>query len=120
MVTLDADGELPANSISKLQKQIKKNNLGIFVGHRDKMNRFTEVILSYLYKLKFNVNDPVCGLKIYKIEILKKAIKKISNNLFLVDILRLLLVEIILLKILKLKLKKGKTTPESETFFNQI
>ena len=117
LVTLDADGELPVNSISKLQKQIKKNNLDILVGYRDKMNRFTEIILSYLYKLKFNVNDPVCGLKIYKIEILKKAIKKVSNNLFLVDILTFASCRNYLIKNFKIKVKKRKDNPRVGNFF---
>ena len=117
MITLDADGELPANSIYKLKKQIKKNNLDILVGHRDKMNRFTEVILNHLYKSKFKINDPVCGLKIYKIETLKKAIKKVSNNLFLVDILTFATSRNYLVKNFKIKVKKRKDNPRVGNFF---
>ena len=117
LVTLDADEEHLPNSIPKLFHKLKKNNLDIVVGHRNKMNRFTEVILNLLYKFRFNINDPVCGLKIYKIEVLKKTIKKISTNMFMVDILTFSNSYNYSLGNLKINVKKRFGTPRVGNFF---
>ena len=117
LVTLDADEEHLPNSIPKLFQKLKKNNLDIVVGHRNKMNRFTEVILNLLYKFRFNINDPVCGLKIYKIEVLKKTIKKISTNMFMVDILTFSNSYNYSLGNLKINVKKRFGTPRVGNFF---
>jgi len=87
IITLDADGELLPNNISKLINKIKKNNYDIVIGSRKKLNRFSENILSLIYKIKFNISDPISGMKIYKTNILRKIINKISTKMFLVDIL---------------------------------
>lgn len=87
IATMDADGELRPKFIPKLMNNLIKNNLDIIVGSRNKMNRFSELILKLIFWLKFNIKDPISGLKVYKLDVLKKIINKISKNLFLVDIL---------------------------------
>lgn len=117
LVTLDADGEHLPNSILKLFNKLKKNNLDIVVGHRKKMNRLTEVILDSIYKFRFKINDPVCGLKIYKIKVLKKFIKKISTNLFMVDVLTYSKSYNYSVDNLKISVKKRLGTPRVGNFF---
>ena len=87
IVTMDADGELSYKSVPILIKKLIKNDLDIAVGYRNKTNRFTETILKMIFYFKFNIKDPISGLKIYKSEALKKIIHLISTKLFLVDIL---------------------------------
>ena len=69
MVTLDADGEHKSFDILKIINQIKKNKFDIILGYRDKKRRFSERVMSYIFYLKFNVNDCLCGLKAFKIDI---------------------------------------------------
>ena len=45
----------------------------------------TEIILSKVFYNKFNILDPISGLKVYKTKSFKNLFKKISNKLFLVD-----------------------------------
>ena len=87
IVTVDADGELLPKYIPVLLNKLVKNNLDIIVGSRSKVNRFNEFILKLIFNLKFNINDPISGLKIYKLNVLKKITNLISTKLFLVDIL---------------------------------
>ena len=117
LVTLDADEELPPESIPKLLYKLKKNNLDIIIGYRKKMNRYSEIVLNFLYKLRFNINDPVCGLKIYTIEVLKKTIGKISTNMFLVDILTLSNNYNYSLDNFKINVKKRIGSPRVGNFF---
>ncbi len=87
IATIDADLELPPKNIFYLYNIIKDKKLDIIVGSRTKLNRISEYILNFIFYLKFGLKDPISGLKIYKTNKLKKIFNKISNNLFLVDIL---------------------------------
>lgn len=87
IATIDADLELPPVNLSKLYKEIKRNNLDIIVGSRNRLNRFSEYLLSFLFKVKFNISDPISGLKIYRKTKIERILNEVSNNLFLVDIL---------------------------------
>ncbi len=87
IATIDADLELPPKNLPKLYKEIQKKNLDIIVGSRNRLNRILEYLLSFLFKIKFNISDPISGLKIYRKTKIKKILNKVSNNLFLVDVL---------------------------------
>lgn len=87
IATIDADLELPPKNILKLYKLINKKNLDVVIGSRNRLNRFSEYILSFIFRIKFNIDDPISGLKIYRRDKINSIFKKISNNLFLVDIL---------------------------------
>ena len=85
IVTIDADGELKPNSINKLIKA-KNYRTHILIGARREKNRITEVLLGYFFRKKFDISDPISGLKIYNIEVIKKILPSLSKELFLVDI----------------------------------
>jgi glycosyltransferase involved in cell wall biosynthesis len=87
IATIDADNELPFNSIPTLLKDIHESNSDIIIGKRNKVNRFSESILKLIFLLRFRIHDPISGLKIYKASSLKKIINLISSKYFLVDIL---------------------------------
>ena len=86
-VMIDADNELPFNSIPTLLKDIHESNSDIIIGKRNKVNRFSELILKLIFLLRFRIHDPISGLKIYRASSLKKIINLISTKYFLVDIL---------------------------------
>ena len=89
IVTLDADGQHNLKDISKFYQCIKSKKIDLVVGNRKKKNRIIENKLSELSKKKYNVYDPVSGFKAYKINIIKKILKKIKSDLFLSDVIPL-------------------------------
>ena len=87
ILTIDADNELPTKYISKIQKKIKNDKAQIVIGKRNQFNRYTEKLISMIFKNLFDVDDPLSGLKIYKKSFIKKYIELVSKNLFLVDLI---------------------------------
>ncbi len=84
ILTIDADGELPVKNIPKILKN-KNKNLDLLIGNRSNLNRISEIILDYVFKIKFGLKDPVSGFKLYKIKSLKKIVNLLSDKMFLVD-----------------------------------
>ena len=82
IATIDADNELPFNSIPTLLKDIHESNSDIIIGKRNKVNRFSELILKLIFLLRFRIHDPISGLKIYRASSLKKIINLISTKYF--------------------------------------
>lgn len=109
IATIDADLELPPKYILGLYNQIKKKKIDIIIGSRKKFNRLTESILNIVFKYKFNLIDPISGLKIYKTTVIKNIFRNIADNLFLVDILI-----IGILKKFKISYKKITTKKRSD------
>ncbi len=88
IITMDADGEHSIENLKKIIKFCRKNNPDLVIGNRHRKNRYLELILSYLFKLKFNVLDPLSGFKAYKIDKLNFVLKRNKiRNFFLVDLL---------------------------------
>ena len=85
ILTIDADGELPVKNIPKILKK-KNKNFDLLIGNRSKLNRISEIILDFVFKIKFGLNDPVSGFKLYKIKPLKKIVNLLSDKMFLVDV----------------------------------
>ena len=89
IITMDADGEHSVANLEKIILFCKKHNPDLVVGNRFRKNRVLEKILSYLFKLRFEISDPLSGFKVYKL----KKINLIFNNykiknFFLVDLLK--------------------------------
>ena len=74
ILTIDADNELPTKNTSKIQKKIKNDKAQIVIGKRNQFNRYTEKLISMIFKNLFDVDDPLSGLKIYKKNLLYKNI----------------------------------------------
>jgi glycosyltransferase involved in cell wall biosynthesis len=87
--TLDGDNEHPINIVNKIYKLFLRKNYDILVCNRKIKNRFLEEFLSDIFYTKYKIKDPMSGMKIYKIESLRKIINFASNNFFLVDLLYL-------------------------------
>ncbi len=69
-VTIDADGELPPAQIENVIECCKFSSLCI--GERNQYNRMVEYILSAYFFLKYGVKDPLSGMKVYSIELLRE------------------------------------------------
>ena len=74
-ITIDADGQ---HFIKDVEKAINflENGADVVVGNRVELPRIAEKIVSFLGKLVYDIKDPFCGLKGYRLELLK------SGNLF--------------------------------------
>ena len=71
IITTDGDGELPHLGVNDFIKLLEKGAM-LVVGIRDKKNRAIEYLFGLLTSLKFNINDPLCGMKGYNSEIFTK------------------------------------------------
>jgi len=71
VLTLDADGQHDPNNIIDFMNHI---NLGfdIVVGSRQKKQRVSEYIYSFFMNLKYGVNDPLSGMKAYRMDLYKR------------------------------------------------
>ena len=87
ILTLDADNELPIKYIPKILKKINKEDTNMVIAKRNKFNRVSERLISLLFLFFFKIKDPLSGMKIYKRSFLKKYVKSLSKNLFLVDLI---------------------------------
>ncbi len=90
VITMDADGEHSTSSLKKIMIFCKKYSPDLVIGNRTRKNRISEKIISFLFKLRFNILDPLSGFKAYKLSAIKPLIKnyQIKKNFF-VDIINL-------------------------------
>lgn len=86
--TLDGDGEHPINKIKQIYSLAKKKKIDLIICNRKSKNRLLENILSKLFKIRFGLEDPLSGMKMYYMPKLKKIINKIDKNSFLVDVVK--------------------------------
>lgn len=86
ILTMDADNEHKISCIDSFKKIVKKNPT-IAIGTRDKKNRFLEYILGIFFQIKYKINDPLSGFKLYKTEFINKNINNIDNELIGLDLL---------------------------------
>lgn len=76
LVTFDGDGQHNLNDLTTLFKIYK--NYDLLVGERDKKNLLIENLINKYFYNKYNINDILCGLKMYNIKKIKffKPLKK--------------------------------------------
>jgi glycosyltransferase involved in cell wall biosynthesis len=108
ILTLDADGEHKLNYIKKIIDRIKLKNLDLVIGNRDNKNRISEILISNYVKIKYGVEDPFSGFKIYKSQHLYKYINKIHHKKFMIDLLAIYLKKNLKVGNIKIKTKKIK------------
>ena len=87
IITFDADGEHRVKDLKKIINYHIKKKPDILVCNRQKFNRWSEYILSFVFNILFKIKDPLSGLKIYNIAKLKRVIKRVKKNQYLVDII---------------------------------
>lgn len=91
IITFDADNEHKIKDISRFEKLTQKKNVDLLIGQRNSFNRFFEKIISLIFEKNFYLRDPLSGFKLYNTKALKKNLKNVKKNLFLVDLTILIL-----------------------------
>ena len=81
IITIDADNQLSACDIEKFICLAVNENFDLVVGNRNYMNRVSEYFFSKLSTLIFDLKDPFCGLKLYKIKKIREFLPFDSHNL---------------------------------------
>lgn len=76
VITLDADGEFPANRIPDILRPILENQADMVQGHRDLVPRPSERLITWLARKKTDVGDSGTGMRALKTELAKKLILK--------------------------------------------
>lgn len=71
VITMDADAQHSTSDIPLFLKKLIKENCAIVVGKRPYAARIGEKFFS-LYFRKFGIDDPLCGMKAYKVLYFKK------------------------------------------------
>jgi glycosyltransferase involved in cell wall biosynthesis len=69
-ITIDADGQHDGEDIGKAIKLLEKGST-LVVGVRDVLPRTGEKIVSFMSKHLLDITDPFCGLKGYRLSVLK-------------------------------------------------
>lgn len=75
VITIDADGQLPPNYIKLFKKELKLNR-DIVCGVRSRVDRIGEKIFLFFTKIIWNLQDPLCGIKGYSYNYIKKFFSK--------------------------------------------
>ena len=86
IITMDADGQHKIKYIKKFINVSNNKNPDLIIGSRKKKNRFIESIISKIFQIKYSLEDPLSGFKLYKREKLKKVRFDNFKNFFLVDL----------------------------------
>ena len=68
-VTFDADGQLDADDLVRYMKCQEREQADIVVGIRDYRNRYAEYLLELYGSLRFGLTDPLCGMKLYRLDV---------------------------------------------------
>ena len=67
LLTIDADGQHEMKLIKKFINELD-TGVSMVLGVRNKKARLSESLFSFFSNIRYGVNDPLCGLKAYKIE----------------------------------------------------
>jgi len=69
VITVDADGQHMPLLIGEFKSALL-NGADLVIGVRDRRQRFSETIFSWVGKFLWNVRDPLCGMKAYRLTFL--------------------------------------------------
>jgi glycosyltransferase involved in cell wall biosynthesis len=67
-LTMDADGQHNPTLIPRFLVELD-NGADIVLGVRDRMQRITEKLFSLVGKYVWGINDPLCGMKAYRMSL---------------------------------------------------
>ena len=68
VITLDADGQHDPHLIAKFIEMIE-SGVQLVVGVRSERQRLTEHLFAWYTRFRFGIEDPLCGMKAYRIAI---------------------------------------------------
>ena len=68
VITMDADGQHNPG-ILRLFLQALDDGADVVIGKRDRRQRLAEHVFAWLASAKWGINDPLCGMKAYRMEV---------------------------------------------------
>jgi glycosyltransferase involved in cell wall biosynthesis len=72
-VTLDADGEHKPEILETFRKLLIEEGVPLVLGYRPRTQRFAEMVMGFIMRLRFGIRDILCGMKGYDMALLKHA-----------------------------------------------
>ena len=85
LITFDAIGEQKTKVMKTIQTLLNPA-LDLIVCNRKKMNRYLEYLISFCFKKKYGIEDPLSGFKVYKYSKIAEEVKKITSNFYLSEV----------------------------------
>lgn len=80
-VSFDADGQMSPNDVICFKNTAEELDSDLVLGIRSYRNRISEYLLSAYGKFRFKIRDPLCGMKLYRMNSCKNLIPFDSRNL---------------------------------------
>lgn len=72
-ITIDADGQHDPTLLQRFIESLE-NGADFVIGVRDRHQRWSESLFAFVGKYLWKLDDPLCGMKGYRIELLRKSI----------------------------------------------
>ena len=120
-ISFDADNQFYVSDLKRFTREIIRNEYNLIIGERTRLQRLAENFSGFLFGLRFNIKDPFCGLKIYRISNLQKKnfFELEDKNFYGLQFLKAYTVEK-KYKCLKIKTKPRKGNPrlQNSVFVN--
>lgn len=69
VITIDADGQHNPDLIEAYLDYLKNKNIPLVLGIRPQKARFSEMLMGIYFRMRFNVNDILCGMKGYNMRL---------------------------------------------------
>lgn len=91
-IQVDADGQHPVDRIVDFYSCMK-GGFDFAVGDRSNKNRIMEKISSLFFKNLFGLNDPLCGMKCFKLSCFKNGYPVFCDKMFGLDIIYNLIIK---------------------------
>ncbi|ENN9980416.1 glycosyltransferase family 2 protein [Vibrio vulnificus] len=66
ILTMDADGQHDPRVINSMYNLAVSHNIDIVTGRRPSCARISEKLYSFYFRNKFNIDDPLSGMKLYR------------------------------------------------------
>ena len=82
---MDADGEHNLKYLKNFLNKLKQKEYDLIIANRRYKNRISENIVSLICKIKYNIEDPLSGFKLYKSNTIFKNYQFFNKKNFLVD-----------------------------------
>ncbi len=120
LITFDADGEHRTTDLIRTINLINKKDVDMIICNRDKLNRLSEYIISFLFFLKFKIKDPLSGFKVYSLSKLKFLKKNIKNKSYLVELVLLFKKNNFVIKNMPIRVKKRIGISKESNFLANI
>ncbi len=71
-VTMDADGEHNPAHIQSFRCALMEEGVMLVIGRRPRPQRPAEAVLANYFRKRFGINDPLCGMKGYRMELFRE------------------------------------------------